>query len=248
MKEKSSTTIPKGSTPVDEQGEKVAVFYFYVLIDPCDNKIKYVGRTVDVKNRFRNHIYEAKKNNRNRRERWIVSLLRKNVKPIMKVIYTLTCSLNEAIQTEKMLVKNLSKRFELKNEPDNYLGAILTGKKVYQYSLDGEFIKEFSNSNQAKIFTGIHDAAILAVCKGQCKSAGGYIWCFYKTQRINPYNKNWRKENGKTIVAITPTGDIIEYKTSRIASKELNIHWKRISAVLHNRQGSVKGYKFRFKD
>lgn len=247
MEEKSSTTIPYGST-LEKQGEKVAIFYFYVLIDPRDNKIKYVGRTVDINNRFRNHIYEAKKNNRNKRERWIISLLRRNMKPIMKVIYTLTCSLDEAIQTEKMLVKKLSKRFELKNEPDNYLGAILTGRKVYQYSLDGDFIKEFPNSNQAKISTGIHDAAIISNCKKVCNSAGGYVWSFHKVENVGSYNKNWRKEKGKPILVTTPSGEIIEYKTSRLASKELGIHWKRISAVLNNRQGSVKKYKFRFKD
>lgn len=46
-KEKSSETIPKGSR--DLFPEKVALFKFYVLKDPRDGLIKYVGRTVDEK-------------------------------------------------------------------------------------------------------------------------------------------------------------------------------------------------------
>jgi len=247
MKEKSSTTISQESTP-EIQGEKVAIFNFYVLIDPRDNKIKYVGRTVDVLNRMRNHIYEAKKNNRNKRERWIVSLLRQNMTPTLKVIYKLNCSIEEAIQTEKTLYKKLFKRFDLKNEPDNYLGAVLTGTKVYQYSLLGDFIKEFPNSNQARITIGIHDSSILEACKGNVKSAGKFLWSFNKVDKLKPYNKNWRKEKGKPVIATDKDGNSTEYLTSRIASKELGIHWKKISAVLNGRQKSSKGYIFRFKD
>jgi hypothetical protein len=248
MKEKSSTTILSGSTP-DTQGEKVAVFNFYVLIDPRDNQIKYVGRTVDPNNRLRNHIYEAKKKNRSKKERWIISLLRRNMSPILKVVYVLNCSLEEAILTEKNLVKKLTKKGHvLKNSPDNYLGAVLTGKKVYQFSLTGEFIKEHYNSNQARLFTNIHDSAILQACKKFTKSAGGFLWSFDKNEKFISYDVNWRYKKVKPIVCICPNGNIKEYSSSREASKELNIHWKRISSVLTGRNKTANGYKFKFKN
>lgn len=247
MKGKSSTTIPQGSTS-ENQGEKVAVFKFYVLVDPRDNKIKYVGRTVDQDNRLRNHIYEAKKNNLNKRERWIVALLRRNLKPILKVIYSITCSLDEAIQTEKTLVKKLTKKgFELKNEPDNYLGAVLTGKVVYQYDLEGNYLKQFPNAHQAEIITKIKDCNIGRACKTK-KSAGNFLWSFEKLEKLPKFDSDWRKKKGKTIISIDQNGVEREFITSRIASKELSLNYKKISSVLNGRQKSTQGYIFKFKN
>jgi hypothetical protein len=251
-KGKSSTTIPQGST-LDYQEEKVAIFKFYVLIDPIDNEIKYVGRTVDEKNRLRNHIYESKKNNRNKRERWIVSLLRKNKKPLLKVIYKEKCSLEEAIKIEKMLVKKIGNRFNLKNSPDNYLGVLFTGQKVYQYDLDGNCINEFSNSNQAFIITGIKDSNILRCCKNPngkgVKTAGNYFWSFIKYNKYpHKYLKNWRTIKGKPVIQLDKNMNILnEFITAREAEKITKISYKKISAVCNERQNSAGGFIWKFK-
>lgn len=253
MTGKSSTTIPYGSTPKNEV-ETVALFHFYVLIDPRDGEIKYVGRTVDLKNRFRNHIYEAKKRNRNKRERWIVSLLRKNLHPKIKRIYSTKCSLEEAIGIEKMLVKKLSRRFDLKNQPDNFLGAVLTGKKVYMYSIEnGEFLKCFSNSNQAKIHTGVSDGNILRCCKDPngygAKTAGGYFWSYIKYD-MYPYKyvKEWRERKGKAVVQYTKEGvKVNEFISARKAQKSTGVSFKKISAACNGRQNSAGGFLWKFK-
>jgi hypothetical protein len=60
----------------------------------------------------------------------------------------------------------LSKRY-----PDSVRKAVL------QYSLGGEFIKEWPNAYAASIGLGKRiNADIGLVCKGKKKSAGGYIW------------------------------------------------------------------------
>lgn len=247
MKEESSTTISKESTPIT-LGETVTTFYFYVLIDPRDGKIKYVGRTVDPKSRLRGHIYESKKNNRNKRERWIVSLLRKNLKPSLQIIYTLYCSLSEAIETEKMLVKKLTYRgYPLKNEPDNYLGAVLTGTPVHQYDLDGNYIRSYTSARQAEISTGIKDANISLMCKGKRNRSGMYLWSFNKCDKLKPYDFNWKSKTGKPIIYTDKFGNTQEFATARIAAKQLNISYKKISAVCNGRQKTTRGYNFRFK-
>lgn len=253
MTGKSSTTIPYGSTSENEM-ETVALFHFYVLIDPRDGKIKYVGRTVDLKNRFRNHIYEAKKRNRNKRERWIVSLLRKNLTPVIKSIYSSRCFIEDAINIEKMLVKKLSKRFELKNQPDNFLGAVLTGKKVYMYSTEnGEFLKCFSNSNQAMISTGVKDSNILRCCKSPngygYKTAGGYFWSYVKYDFYpHKHIKNWRELKGKAVVQYTMKEvKVDEFISARKAEKSTGVSFKKISAVCNGRQKSAGGFLWKFK-
>lgn len=253
MTGKSSTTIPSGSTYQDDM-EKVALFHFYILRDPTDNKIKYVGRTVDLVNRFRNHIYEAKKFNRNKRERWIKSLLRRNMEPILERVYTRLCTLREAISIEKMLVKKIGARFELKNSPDNFLGAVLTGTQVFQYSTEtGELLATFANSNQAYINTSVKDCNILRCCKNEngygCKTAGGYFWSFIKYKKYpHKYLKEWRNKKGKPVLQYSLSGDLLnEFVTARVAEKITGVSYKKISAVCSGRQNTAGGYIWKLK-
>lgn len=49
-------------------------------------------------------------------------------------------------------------------------------KKVFQYSKNGEFIKEYKSIQYAADSLGIFPTNIIECCKGRRKSAGGYIW------------------------------------------------------------------------
>lgn len=56
-------------------------------------------------------------------------------------------------------------------------------KAVLQYGLDGSFIKEWPNATAASKGLGLNiNGDIGRVCKGEKKSAGGYIWK-YKDNR-----------------------------------------------------------------
>lgn len=248
---KSSTTIPHGST--HENVEKAALFNFYKLIDPLDGKTKYIGRTVNVPNRLRNHIYEAKKNNRNKRERWIMYLLRRNKTPILKVIYSEFCTIDRAIELEKMYVTIYSKYYTLKNSPDNYLGAVLTGTPVYQYGLNGLFISSFENAHQASLKTGTKDSNILRCCKNAngygTKTAGGYFWSFEKFDKYPfEYVRNWRESKGKKVFQYDTNGSFVEcYNNAREAEKKTGIGFKKISACCNNRQKTAGGFIWKFE-
>ena len=47
-------------------------------------------------------------------------------------------------------------------------------RNVLQYTIEGEFIAEYSSINEASRITGINN--IIACCKHRLKSSGGYIW------------------------------------------------------------------------
>ena len=55
--------------------------------------------------------------------------------------------------------------------------------KVYQYSLDGQFIKEWECAKYAVVFYSLHNSAISCCINGKQKSAGGYIWSKTKTHK-----------------------------------------------------------------
>lgn len=49
-------------------------------------------------------------------------------------------------------------------------------KKINQYSLDGEFIKEWSSQAEITRNLGCSSAVIWACCSGEQKTSYGYIW------------------------------------------------------------------------
>ena len=49
-------------------------------------------------------------------------------------------------------------------------------KLVLQFSKDGEFIAEYSSIHEAERHTGLSASNICKCCRGERKSAGGFIW------------------------------------------------------------------------
>ena len=52
-----------------------------------------------------------------------------------------------------------------------------TSKKVYQYTLDGEFVKEWKSTKECAR-NGFDQRAIVKCCKGKRKTHRGYIWSY----------------------------------------------------------------------
>lgn len=62
-------------------------WWIYVLIDPRDGRVRYVGKTERPKNRLASHLSPSRfRQQENHRTAWIGSLLRSGLKPIFKLI------------------------------------------------------------------------------------------------------------------------------------------------------------------
>lgn len=59
--------------------------YIYSLEYPEGN-IRYIGKTIDLKQRYRRHIYDSERKTSSKKLAWIKSLLKQGLRPIMKVI------------------------------------------------------------------------------------------------------------------------------------------------------------------
>lgn len=64
--------------------EYIKISYIYSLLCPLTGDIKYIGKTINPKIRFNNHIKEFR--GKNKKINWIKSLYKKNLLPIMKII------------------------------------------------------------------------------------------------------------------------------------------------------------------
>jgi predicted GIY-YIG superfamily endonuclease len=72
--------------------------YIYSLVDPRDNKVKYIGKTVNLEKRMEQHLYWFTGTNP-RKERWIQKLKDKGFKPEMAVIEE--CNQSNWMEREK---------------------------------------------------------------------------------------------------------------------------------------------------
>ena len=61
------------------------VVYIYALVDPRDERIRYIGKTVNLEKRYEQHVYWLNGSNP-RKENLISGLLKRGMKPIISVI------------------------------------------------------------------------------------------------------------------------------------------------------------------
>lgn len=226
--------------------------YFYALKDPITFKIRYIGQTVNPGNRLRNHIYEAKKNNKTHKERWIIQLLRKNERPIMEILWEEVMSAEEANSFETGLIQFYKDEgCDLTNSEDRARNTpIVITTPVYQFNLLGEFIAKFPNANQAMLHTNVNDAAIGEVCRNPEKigtnSRGGFLWSY-----SDKPNKAYEKPKGtpKKTLQLDKDGIILaKFNSAREASKTTGVCYKRISATITGRQKTAGGFLWKLDD
>lgn len=175
----------------------------YVLKDPRNDDIKYVGCTTDLKAHMINHLSKYQ-NIGTEKRKWIDELLELNLKPIVEVIDKTIY--NDYLEKEKHYIELYRKQgYILVNTGyDNNHGNStsfkqgievwnkgLTGtklkpdKNVYQYSgITGSFIKIWDTAKKAGTELNINVEAIGQCARGKSKTAGGYIWSYDKHEFV----------------------------------------------------------------
>lgn len=139
--------------------------------------------------------------------------------------------------------KEKTECYNIANGGDGLLGV--NEHKVKQYSLNGEFIKEWESIKSVEEFLGIKkaEANISACCQGRKKRAYGYIWKYSEDNSpvtpLMPYRT--------TIGQYDKEGNLIAtFKSLREASQKLNINENGIGNVLHNRAKTCGGFIWKF--
>jgi hypothetical protein len=181
--------------------------FIYVLKDPDTQEIRYVGKTIKpLKYRLTGHIYSCKKE-KNHRTNWIKSIIKKGKKPIIEMIDF--CPWNKSQELESYWI------IKLKNEGCNLINAtnggegqlglklsktrkdnliLAASKTVYQYSLDGIFIKQFKNAVEAAKEINLKSSSkINASAKGIRGKAGNFLWSYEKFNSLEKYKNRYEK-------------------------------------------------------
>lgn len=68
-------------------------------------------------------------------------------------------------------------------------------KTIYQYDLKGNYIREYASLVEASNTLNIPISNLSCAANGKCNIAGGYVWRFYKTEKLNV----WFNRMGKPL-------------------------------------------------
>jgi len=167
----------------------------YTLIDPKDNQVRYIGKTNNLKQRLYSHINKSKSGFNSPIHCWIRKLLDLNLKPSISIQEI--CNQDNWEEREKYWIQYYREKYEnitnvsdggitpLKN-PDyqKIVYSKKTFKEVYQYNLNGEYIKSHKNAMQASKNLNIKRHGIESCLKEKGYSSGGFFWSYIKKDVI----------------------------------------------------------------
>jgi hypothetical protein len=119
------------------------------------------------------------------------------------------------------------------------------GKRVFQYDLKGNFIKEWKSASHASkelnIKTNISNA-----CNGRIKTAGGFIW---KYPDDNDFSKNIKGRTGKKVFQYDLKGNFIkEWKSGSQIQKELGFNGSNIGNCCNGKFKKAYNFIWKFKN
>lgn len=164
------------------------VYKIYILKDPITLEIRYVGVTCkSLNHRLSNHIYYAKRRNCTHVHNWILSLLLKDLKPLIESVEI--CNIDNWEEREIYWISYYSKLANLTNISKGGKGLIRNRTKssrlmsalshsipILQFNLNNIFIKEFISATEASKETGISRTSICNNLSKISKSAGNFKW------------------------------------------------------------------------
>ena len=134
---------------------------------------------------------------------------------------------------------------------ENRGGSHVEAKCVYQYTLDGKFIRKWDCISQAGRELKINSSNISMCAKHKRPNAGGFRWEYELFEELKPIVKVKKSRKGINSVHVLQLDDggniVAEYNSLNEAGEKLGIHPSNISKVLHGVQQYAGGYKWKYK-
>ena len=164
----------------------------YKITNLVNGKI-YIGQSLDIERRYKAHINFSKNKSSREYNTPIHNAIRKYGEENFKCEVLIECKKEELDELEKYYIKffNSTDREKGYNlTPGGLGGHKINCRKVLQYDLKGNFIKEWIAAWEAAESLGIRVENIYACCYGQ-KSSGGFQWKFKDSDKqITEYKRN----------------------------------------------------------
>lgn len=238
----------------------------YVLVDPTDDSIRYVGITTKaLEERLRRHLYDIK----NRPDlnyhkiNWLKKLRNQELTPLIREIEEFD-TVEEAKEFEIEYIAKYKYLYNLTNATigGDHLGfnahsaeSILSRSTicpVCQYNIYGELVGEYSYIEQAVRDNNLKSGSkITMCCRGKRPHAHGYIWR-YKGDLLGDVSSiNANSLSFKKLVQYDLNGLFVaEYNSYLKASEAVGDRSKggNIASASTGGQTTCKGFLWQLKD
>ena len=205
------------------------IVYIYSLKDPRDYQIKYIGKTVDIDRRRKEHN-QIHRNKKSKKNSWIIHLIKNGMQPVMEVLEE--CKELEWIDREKYWIMYYKKLgFNLKN-------MTLGGESNNGYVFTPEDRLKQSESQKLRHKTTPFSMETREKLSKKAK------------QTLNGLDnlKLGSKKSQIPIIQKTKDGEIIkEWESLQQAADELSIERSNISHCLRGRIKTSGGFKWEYK-
>lgn len=215
----------------------------YLITNKINNK-KYVGQSTDIMYRWHQHCININRSNKR-------SLIKSAMKHYGIDNFTFeileVCPPEELNEKEKFYISKYN-TYYLAEKSNGYNmtlggeGQNGNGKKVKQYDLDGNFIKEYNSIIEASRQCHVSDTGISNCCAKRRKQCGGFLWCYDGQEILSPY-----KSKGKKVIQYDLDGNYIQsFNTMKEASLSLNCSLQLISMCCRKEVKSAANYQWRY--
>lgn len=228
-----------------------------VYLIKCKEHI-YIGSSMRLKSRLRDHITRMKSREHSNKN------LKYCYRKYKKEDFSLEILEYFIPGTDERIVREAEHKYLEEYSPDMNVmksskNSICSpnGKKVYQYTLDGEFVAEHKSGEDANLKFGVTN--IQAVCNpnNRTRSTAGFQWSYEKHDRIEPYINLSDKARIKGVGIHDISGKQLEYFDSiaDCVRKYFSDHQNSfdslcatISSCASGKQCSFEGYRFSYED
>lgn len=120
-------------------------------------------------------------------------------------------NMHNPISKERVYINSHTKEATKKNNATKVARNRKTApKRVYQFTLNGEFVAEYESAREAERITGLDAITIAAVSRGGLRgrqSRGGYLWS--RSREIIPQYEPYKKKL-KPILQYTKDGEFVK--------------------------------------
>lgn len=246
----------------------------YVLKDPFTMEIRYVGKTATkLRDRLLGHK-DATKKPTNHRLFWFKSVMDKGSLPLIEEIDFCPWSESQALEI-KYIKEFREKGFRLvnssdggegnlglKRRPESNLKTSLShrnrNRKVYQYTLTGEFVQEHRSPKDAAESINMRSSTIVSSCHLRKKSAGGFIWSYLDSKnidftkyvhlerKVNVTENNSFKKKQKQVLITTLAGNQLIVKSLKEASILTGVSLPSVCLACKGIREPKSTYKFNY--
>lgn len=116
----------------------------------------------------------------------------------------------------------------------------LTGKKVYQYTMKGEYVAEYKSAREAQRQTGIDCSSISHCCRGDMKYTHGYVWSYTPIEFTEV-----AKANTKKICQLSLDGTLIKiWDSAAEAERCLGLFHANIANCCNGKTKTCGGFRW----